>query len=351
MSGMKNTSYKLIRLSTALVFIFIIITQYTVRVQAEDLTSRSVSIGSSFPSEVTTHSYKFTTFTPSNIGSVEFEYCTNDPFVGTPCTAPAGLNVSSLSITSQLGINGFSVSGLTVNNKIVLTRAPIFQASTAATYVFSNIVNPSISNETVYVRISVFDGSDLTGTRVDSGSVVFVVDDRFNIDLYVPPYMTFCVAVNVALDCSSTSGFLSNFGEFSEFTPSAATSQFSVATNDPTGYNTFINGQTMTSGTNIIPALIINTASVPGTSQFGINLRSNTNPSVGSNTEGSGTGTPSPNYNSQNLYRFVNGEKIAGSTITTRYNRYTVTYLVNVSKTQAPGVYATTFTYTSIASF
>lgn len=352
MSGMKNTSYKLISLSTALVLIFITLLSPTIKFAgADDLTSRNITIGDSFPSVVTTHSYTFTTFTGSNVGSVQFEYCTNSPFVGTPCSAPAGLNVNSAGIVTQTGLNGFSVSGVSTSNELVLTKAPTFSAPVSAIYVFDNIVNPSTSNEIVYVRISTFDNVDATGSRVDNGSVVFVVDDRFNIDLYVPPYMTFCVAVNVAINCSSATGFLSNIGEFSEFFATTATSQFSVATNDPNGYNTFINGQTMTSGTNTIPPLTSLTASNPGTSQFGINLRSNNNPSAGANPDGVGNGVPSPNYNNQNLFRFVDGERIAGSVTTTEFTRYTVTYLINISDTQAPGVYASTLTYTSIASF
>lgn len=352
MSGMKNTSYKLISLSTALVFILIsMISPLINKAGAADLISRNITIGDSFPSVVTTHSFAFTTATGSNVGSVQFEYCTNSPFVGTPCTAPAGLNVTSAGIVTQTGISGFSVSGISTNNNLVLTRAPAFSAPVSANYVFSNVVNPSTSNQTIYVRISTYDNINMTGSRIDNGSVVFVVDDRFNIDLYVPPYMTFCVAVNVAINCSSTTGFLSNFGEFSEFSPTTATSQFSVATNDPSGYNTFINGQTMTSGTNIIPPLAILSNSSPGTSQFGINLRANNSPSVGANPDGSGGGAVSANYNVQNQFRFVDGERIAGSATTTDHNRYTVSYLINVSDTQAPGVYATTLTYTSIASF
>lgn len=354
MSGMKNTSKKLSSLSTALVLLFFggfyLIFN---RADAADLVPRTVILSSSYASENTTHTYQFRTITPSNIGSVRFQYCSNSPLFTDPCTAPAGLNASGAGVLSETGLTGFSISGASNASNIVITRAPAFAGSTNVSFTFDNVVNPSASNSVNYVRITTYDNINATGSVVDTGAVVFVTEDPFDVTAYVPPYLTFCVGVTVAIDCSTTSGFLADFGEFSEFTPSTTTSQFSAATNDPTGYNTFINGQTMTSGANIIPNLIANTASQPGTSQFGLNLRSNTNPSVGSNPQAGpvGNGSVAPNYNNPNLFRFVSGERLAGSTKSSGFNRYTVSYIVNISADQRPGVYASTFSYTAIASF
>jgi len=332
--------------------IFVLLLSYFSGIaQAADLTNRSVQLSSSFPSEVVTHRFTLTTITPSNVGSIQFQYCSNSPIVADPCTAPVGLNVATAGIASQSGITGFSVSGASTANNLIITRAPATEAPTVSAYTFSNITNPSTSNQIIYVRITVFDNINASGASIDRGSVVFVVDDRFDISAYVPPYMTFCVAVTVALNCSTTTGFLGDFGEFSESGPTSTTTQFAVATNDPTGYNTFVTGQTLTSGTNIIPALATQISSSPGSSQFGINLRANNLPSIGSNPDGIGTGLPAPNYNASNQFRFVDGDKIAGSTMTTDFNRYTVSYIVNISENQSPGIYATTLNYTSVANF
>lgn len=339
------------RLLFACVVLVLSFTYFTGFVQAAELTNRTIQLSSSFPSEVVNHRYTFNSVTASNVGSIQFQYCSNSPLFIDPCTAPAGLNVATAGIFSQAGLTGFSVSGASSPNNLIITKAPVAEVPVASTYVFSNITNPSTPNQIVYVRITIFDNINATGTTVDSGAVVFVVDDRFDISAYVPPYMTFCVAVTVAPDCSTVSGFLGDFGEFSEFSPVATTTQFAVATNDPTGYNTFLDGQTMTSGTNVIPALGVQAPSAPGTSQFGINLRANTSPSIGSNVQGAGSGTPAPAYNTSNQYRFVPGERIAGSVLSTDFNRYTTSYIVNVSENQAPGVYATTVTYTSVANF
>ncbi len=320
--------------------------------KAADLKPRSIIIGSSLASEVTTHEFRFTTITSGSIGSVVFEYCSNLPFFGAPCTAPNGLVVNSASITSQSGITGLSLSpGDSAANKIVLTRSVSVVNPTAVSINLSNITNQSNPNETVFVRISTLASTNGLGTPVDFGPVVYSTADGVGVGGYVPPFLTFCVGVTVELNCSSTNGSLINLGELSERDPSTGTSQFAVATNDPTGYNAYVSGGTMTAGNEIIPALASNAGSSIGTSQFGINLRSNSSPSVGADVTGSGTGVPVTGYNSSNSFRYNDGELIAQSPLPTNYNKFTVSYLVNISEDQAPGVYASSFTYTGIASF
>lgn len=356
MSGMNNRRIKIRGLSTALVFIlFLSILPFVgiPQARAAELNNRSIFIQSSFASEVTNHDYLFQTAGPSTVGSVGFLYCSNSPLHEDPCTAPAGLDVSGASIDSQSGFTGFGVSVATTANDLILTRAPALEPATPVGFSLGNIQNPSGPNQTYYVRISVFDNVDGGGTRVDRGSVAFVVEDRYDVTAYVPPYMTFCVAVTVALDCSTIAGFLADFGEFSEISPTTATTQFSVATNDPSGYNTFITGQTMTSGVNIIPALSTTSASSSGTSQFGLNLRNNSVPNVGADPQAGAvaSGVPDPDYNTPNLFRFVDGDRLAYSPNSTGFNRYTVSYIVNINPAQAPGIYATTLSFTSVASF
>jgi hypothetical protein len=124
-----------------------------------------------------------------------------------------------------------------------------------------------------------------------------------------------------------------------------------LATNANGGYVLTVNGTTMLSGVNSIPALTANDVSRPGTSQFGMNLRKNTDPNVGADPTGSGVATISPNYAIQNRYRFVSGEQIASSTTSDNYRKYTVTYLVNIANGQAPGIYVSTLTYVALATF
>ena len=353
MSGKKKLVKTSTLFSAALVLILSLLIWPIQRVSADDLLNRSISVSSSFTSEIVTHSYQFTTQTPSNIGSIQFQYCFNSPLFDQPCITPTGIDVSGAGILSESGLTGFSISPATTNGNLIISRAPAAEVATTASYIFDNVLNPSVAYNSIFVRITVFDDVDGGGAIVDRGAVVFVLEDRFDVELYVPPYLTFCVGVTVAIDCTSASGFLADFGEFSEFVPTTATTQFAAATNDPTGYNVFVNGQTLTSGANIIPNLTVQTPSIPGTSQYGINLRANSSPSVGSNVEAGplAVGSVAANYNNPNSFRYVSGERLAGASSSTGYNRYTVSYIVNISEDQNPGVYASTLTYTAIASF
>jgi hypothetical protein len=317
--------------------------------KADPLLSRSVRIGDSRTSVTTSHNYTFTISSAGTIGSIEFEYCDNTPFVGTSCGPPSGLNVAGATIASQTGATGFSVHGSTSSNRLVISRAPSANlAFQLATYNFNNIVNPD-SNSSTYVRISTFASNDATGARTDEGAVVFSTVSNLQVEGYVPPYLTFCTGITVALDCSSANGDFIQLGELSKTSPNTATSQFSGATNDPGGFSTSVSGTTMTSGSNIIPALSGNTSS-PGNSQFGINLRANTNPGVGQNPTGSGTSVARPGYNAPNSFRFAN-EVITNSPISTNFRRFTVSYLVNASSNQPAGVYSATLTYVAVAAF
>lgn len=317
---------------------------------ASQLLDRAIVVGSSLPSINTRHDFSFTIATVGTIGSIEFEYCTNSPLVGSPCTVPAGLNVSAAVITSQAGETGFSIDPATTNNRIVITRAPSANSAIPVSYVFSNITNQSTSRETVFVRMSSFASTDGTGPRTDDGTVAYSTADNVTVSGYVPPFLIFCVGVTVAGNCSSANGQSLNFGELKSKQPSFLTSQFAGATNDPGGYSTFVNGLTMTSGTNIIPALSTPQPSQIGVSQFGMNLNVNTNPSVGNSPSGIGSSVVDIDFSQPNLFVFKN-QVITTSTTSTDFNLFTASYIVNVSPNQPAGIYNTTLTYIATAAF
>jgi len=234
---------------------------------------------------------------------------------------------------------------------MILTRPPVPAVPAPANYSLANVINPSTPSQSVYVRISTYASDDGTGPDTDRGAVVFSTSGGIGVGGYVPPYLTFCVGLTVGNACSSATGSSINLGLLSKNNTSVATSQFAGATNDFTGYNVFITGTTMISGNNIIPALGAPTASSLGTSQFGINLRANSAPTVGQNPVGTGTAVATPNYNIPNRFVFNSGDNIVNSPLSTDFNITTVSYMVNVNESQPPGVYAATFTYIATASF
>lgn len=323
---------------------------HVVKVAADSLSTRSVTISSSIPQAVNTHKFGFTLANVSPVGSIEFEYCSNSPFIGTACMAPTDFSASSAVLASQTGETGFIIDPTSTANRIIISRVPLSTSAIPVEYSFNNITNQSTPNSTVYVRIATYATTDATGPRTDEGAVAFATTSALSVAGFVPPYLTFCVGVTVALNCSSSTGVLLNFGELRTNQASTVTSQFSVATNDPGGYMTFVAGPTMTSGNNTITALDPPAISKTGNSQFGMNLRANSSPSVGAEPTGVGTGGIAAGYGTPNQFFFRN-QVIASSPISTDFNAFTVSYLVNVNNGQRPGVYSTTLTYIATAAF
>jgi hypothetical protein len=316
------------------------------------LFNRSVTISSAVPSAVTTHSFKFDVPTTSDIGSIVLEYCSNNPYFADPCSAPAGLDASAAVLINQSGNTGFSVDSTdTTVSKLVLTRPSAPGIMTSSSYTLSNVTNPSSAGLATYVRISTHAATDGSGPAEDTGAVAFAVQNTFEVDAFVPPFLQICVGITVAPDCSATSGDSIDLGILSSQHSNDGQSQFAVATNDINGYTVFALGTTMTSGNNTIQSLSSPTPSFPGTPQFGINLRANLLPPVGQDPVGLGTGVPAASYNITDKYVFNDGDSIAASPLTTNYNRMTVSYLVNVPSNQPAGIYATTVTYAATVQF
>ena len=167
----------------------------------------------------------------------------------------------------------------------------------------------------------------------------------------MPPRLSFCVGVTVEPGCQFSTGSIVDLGELDAGSTRAGTSQFADSTNDENGYTVRALGNTLTSGNRVIDPLDATTESRSGEQQFGINLRQNTTPAVGSDVTGLGTGSPRGDYSFQNRFRFVSGEVIAGSNLPTDFNRYTVSYIANVELGQSAGVYASTIQYIATAQF
>jgi hypothetical protein len=285
------------------------------------------------------------------VGSISFEFCSNSPIIGDPCVPIAGFDTTTAVFSTQQGEAGFALSGSSTSERIILTRPAALPTGNPAQYIFTNIANPS-ADGSYYVRIQTFTSTDATGQDIESGGVVFATVQGLSISTEVPPYLRFCAAVTiVALDCSTATSYLIDLGEFSSSQTAAASSEMLVATNAASGYSITVAGTTLTSGNNIIPALA-GVGSIKGVSQFGINLRSNSNPSIGANPIGPGVGgLVTAGYNSPNAFRFQQGDILVSSPGSSDNQKFTISYITNVSSGQAPGYYATTMTYICLANF
>jgi len=320
-----------------------------------NMANRFDQIQDSAISVVTTHRFGFTyTNTIDPVGSVAFEFCSNSPLPAVPCSPPSGLSVSAASLADQSGEAGFTINGSSSTaNKLVIRRSPQVPnaASAESIYEFANVTNPDTIGS-YYVRLQTFSSVDGTGAALEAGGVVFSINERFNISAEVPPYLRFCASVTIVdFDCSSATSFFVDFGEFAINKPKFTSSEMVAATNAPYGYNITAWGTTLTSGNNIIPELVTQAPSSPGISQFGINLRDNSDPNIGANPSGPGTAMPNPAYNVPNTYRFNTGEAVVSNPGTNDNRKFTVSYIANISTSQAPGIYATTISFICLANF
>lgn len=149
-----------------------------------------------------------------------------------------------------------------------------------------------------------------------------------------------------------------DLGNASTSSTLAGTAQFGVRTYLAQGYVVYINGVAPTQESGYtMNALGTQTASVPGTEQFGINLRQNvcatvstpcssplSPPNFGADAaqvpdSSFSYGTVNANYNTPNQFRYVNGDTIAQSSSSSGVTNYTISYMVNISSVTKAGLY------------
>jgi hypothetical protein len=337
--------------------------------QGAQVTSRSLTLGSSSPSAVTTYGFSFKPGTTSNIGAIKMEIC-DSPLEAIGC-ANAGnssgesFTSNSASLTGQTGISGFSTGAgsppaPTANTFWITNGTPQnVNTSTTVTITLSNVRNPSAANKQYYARVTTY--SDSAGTiEVDFGGMAVSTAQAITITGTMPESLTFCVGTS-GTDCSNMTGTSLDLGTFSPASTNSGTSIMSAGTNASFGYSITMKAGNFASGANTIPGMGTQSAnsaacspsctSTIGTSQFGMNLMANTTPSVGANVTGLGGGTAFNGYGTANSFRFFTGDQVASAAGPTKNNLYTTSYIVNVSPDQAAGVYTTTMTYICTATF
>jgi hypothetical protein len=319
---------------------------------ANNLLQRSLEVGNSQAGAVTIYATGFDISSPEVLGSIQVEFCASSPLFGTPCTAPSGFDVSGAALSSQNGETGFIIlPGGTNSNTIVLSRVPAMTTATTVNYALSNVTNPSAVGS-YYARIQTFTSADASGLNTDFGGLAYSINGAVQVSTTVPPYLLFCSGVTInGFDCSTASGSYINMGILSSQSTASAQSQLVTATNAANGFNITVDGLTMTSGNNIISALINRDLSRPGTSQFGINLVTNATPLVGQSPTGPGLAMPANGYNQPDFYKFTSGDTIAGASAVDDFRKLTASYVVNIQNGQPVGVYVATLTYICLANF
>lgn len=341
--NMKKLKLNLYRGVVGLFVFALALSLFPGQASAAQITGRSVTIGNSAPSASTTYAFAFTVPTTGTpIQSIDFQACTT---ASGSCTTPSGFSQASSTLTGQptgLGsASGWAVSTGTAGSLRLSHSTNAVNPSGSQAVSFSGVVNPSASNSTFFFRITTYSANNYTGA-LDTGNVATSTAGQITVTASVDETLTFTLSsATVALGTLSTSS------------TSSGTSTMTAGTNANTGYSITVNGTTLTSGANTIAALGSPTASSTNTPQFGINLVSNTTPSVGSAVSGSGTGTASSGtgYATTNNFKFVTGDVVASASVPTNSNTFTTSYIANINGLTKPGAYSTVLTYVATANF
>jgi hypothetical protein len=333
------------------VFLAVIAPLSTQQVHAAQMGVRSIQVSDADAGQNNVvYRVALTSATNAVLGSIRIQFCSNSSLVDDSCAAPIGFNASSAAIASQGGVTDFTISSNSTNNEIVLSRPPSIQAPTSMFYNFIGITNP-FTGGSYFARIFTYPTSDGTGPFTDAGGLALYFRPSFAMSAEVPPHLTLCVGESISgFSCNTATEPFSDLGVLGPLVTGVAQSQILVATNADNGYSMWVVGGTMTSGNNTLPAMT-GTSSQKGVSQFGINLRANTNPIIGEDISGPGLAAVTSSYAQQNQFRFQSGDTIATAGDPDDYRKYTVSYVVNVAATQPGGVYATTLTYVALANF
>ena len=336
---------------------------------AAQITSRSLTLeagptdGGSKAGGVVKHFFQFTLPTTGNVGSIKFEYCTTA--TQTACVTPTGLVTTSATLDNETGATGFTMVN-TTNGAPYLTRtAASVTGPLAVSYRLGSVTNPTTNNASFFVRISTYASIDTTGTATDTGTVTASTAEPIVLTGIMPESLIFCTGATVNANCTTTTAGTISFNQlFSPTDTATATSQMAASTNAGSGYSITVNGATLTSGSNTIPAMTTIAAGTKGTGQFGMNLRANTTATstvaIGADVTPVSNGTdlrgqPLAGYDTVDQFKFTSGDTIANSAFNvagpTNSQVYTASYIVNVAGNQLAGTYTTTLTYVCTSTF
>lgn len=326
--------------------------------------------GATLPSGLVDHSFTYSIPSAVSVGSMKLEYCT---IASGTCTAPTGLNVAGATLGSNTGaITNFTMGTKTANSAI-LTRAAAASASGSVTVRLDSVVNPSTLG-TFFVRMTTYSGTDGSTGPLDAGTVTASTAQAIELSGTMPESLIFCTGGTVSANCATTTSGAITFNQlFSPTSTSYATSQMAASTNAGQGYVITVNGTTLTSGANNIPAMAAAAAPTIGIAQFGMNLKANLTTLDGDNGDidfGTEIATASDaidykgqalaGYNTADVYKYVTGDPVANSAYDGASNNtlgptnsqvYTASYIVNVAGNTYAGTYTTTLTYICTPTF
>jgi hypothetical protein len=276
-----------------------------------------------------------------NVNNVDLAYSSSSSCSSFP-------NDQTLAANAGSGVWGVAQSGQIITFTAPTDGAPQIPANRCIQIKVGNNATSGgtgvnhITNGTANTAHNIIIG----GTFGDTGTinVDVIPDDQVVVTATVGPSITFTISDNTigfgpltAANARYATGDTN--GDNSQVTAHNLTAQ----TNATSGYVIYVFGPTLTSGPNTITAIgNTNTASSPGTEQFGVRFNA---------TGGNGTVT-APYAASGFAYNGVSApSQIASSTVASSTTTYDAQYIANISTGTEAGLYSTSLTYTATATF
>lgn len=327
-----------------------------VAVGAAQITGRSVTLSDS-TGDAASVSYTFASAalptTGTAVKSVAALACTT---ASGACTKPTGFaNASSTLVSQPSGLgaaSGWTVNTATDGSLRIVNAANATTPSGAVSIPWGAVHNPTANNTTFYLRVTTYSDAAWS-SALDSGTVAVSTAQAITVTASVDETLTFCTGTSgiTSSSCAGATGATVALGTLTSTATASSTSQIGVTTNAASGYSITVNGTTLTSGGNTISALATQTASAVGGEQFGINLKDNATPNIGTEVAGAGDATATANYATADQFRFVTGDSIASDAESDLFRLFTVSYIANISGATEPGSYQTILTYICTATF
>ncbi len=328
--------------------------------QAAQITGRKVTLSNSAGAAASVQYDLVTAALPTTgtaIKSVSLTACTT---ASGACSTPSGfVNSSSTLVAQPSGVgagSGWTVNTATAGSLRILNAANATTPSGAVAISWGGVTNPTATNTTFYLRMTTYSDAAWT-TPLDTGTIAVSTANAITVTASVDELLTFCTGTSgiTSSSCAGATGSSVALGTLTTATSGTGTSQIGVTTNAATGYVITYNGILPTSGGNTIASIGASaTTPTQGTSQFGMNMKANTVPTTfGANPAGAGSANPVTALNSTNQYSYTAGAatNAVSQGSADGFRLFTVSYLANISGTQAPGSYSTTITYVCTATF
>lgn len=337
----------------SLAIVVMLVAAVPVFVEAASITGRKFTLSNSNGGVSSNYTFDSSALpTGTAVRSVKAEACTT---ASGSCTTPSGFSANSANIAGQptgLGATSSWTDDSNTGNLRITHASNVTAPSGAVNIQWTGVTNPTADNTTFYLRVTTYSDAAYS-SALDTGTVAVSTAEQITVNATVDETLTFCTGTSgiTNTSCAGATGSTVSLGTLTPSTTGASISQIGVSTNAASGYAITVSGNTLTSGGNNIDALATQTASTQGTEQFGINLRDNATPNIGSDVSGAGTATATANYNTADSFRFVSGDIIASKNSADAHRLFTISYIANVAGNTSAGSYTTDLNFVATATF